>query len=633
MITSSKPRLLIVGDVMLDLYTWGTAERVSPEAPVLVLKAEREEARLGGAGAVAGLLAALGAQALVAGLVGDDPAGRRVARLIADLGNPSVGNALRGVPPLADSAVLPLPSGEGWGEGATPVRSVSFNSQFSICNLQFSIPPLLTCSSRPTTVKERLLGQTAGRHGQQMLRVDRESCDPLSVETEERLRVATLAALDDVQAVLISDYGKGVCTPKLLSAVIGAARKKRLPVLVDPRRGADYRHYRWATVIKPNRREAAEATGREIRCLAEAFAAGKELCARWGFRAAVITLDADGLVLVTADGLQQHFGARDHEVADVTGAGDTVLAMLGAALSGGGDLPDACRLAVAAATLQVERLGVSPLSWREVVEETEGRRQKAKGRMRELGEPASEGNALRAVPLSAGSAVLPLPSGEGWGEGIPPNLQFAIYNSQFTIPSSPDGLGGPSSEGNGMNSVLRDDRVLSLDDLVPRIADHRQRGHKIVFTNGCFDLLHAGHLHCLTAAKAEGDLLVVALNSDAGVRRLKGASRPIVGQVERAAMLAALGCVDYVTIFDDDTPERLIAELHPDVLVKGAEARPAGIPGEQFWPCMWASTAGLRRWPPRPTRQPSPFGPGIIRCIFMRWPTTCCISCPRVTRK
>jgi rfaE bifunctional protein nucleotidyltransferase chain/domain len=184
-----------------------------------------------------------------------------------------------------------------------------------------------------------------------------------------------------------------------------------------------------------------------------------------------------------------------------------------------------------------------------------------------------------------------------------------------------------------MNSVLRDDRVLSLDDLVPRIADHRQRGHKIVFTNGCFDLLHAGHLHCLTAAKAEGDLLVVALNSDAGVRRLKGASRPIVGQVERAAMLAALGCVDYVTIFDDDTPERLIAELHPDVLVKGAEARPAGIPGEQFWPCMWASTAGLRRWPPRPTRQPSPFGPGIIRCIFMRWPTTCCISCPRVTRK
>jgi rfaE bifunctional protein nucleotidyltransferase chain/domain len=133
-----------------------------------------------------------------------------------------------------------------------------------------------------------------------------------------------------------------------------------------------------------------------------------------------------------------------------------------------------------------------------------------------------------------------------------------------------------------MNSVLRDDRVLSLDDLVPRIADHRQLGHKIVFTNGCFDLLHAGHLHCLTAAKAEGDILVVALNSDAGVRRLKGASRPIVNQRDRAAMLAALTCVDYVTIFDDDTPERLIAELHPDVLVKGAEARPAGIPGEQF---------------------------------------------------
>ncbi|OYV93593.1 MAG: D-glycero-beta-D-manno-heptose 1-phosphate adenylyltransferase [Planctomycetia bacterium 21-64-5] len=474
-----NPQILIVGDVMLDRYTWGRAERVSPEAPVLVLDVEREDARLGGAGAVAALLAGLGAQPVLAGVVGDDPAGRAVARLVAELGLPAEDG-------------LPSPSSrtnDGLGRPSS----------------------LLSASDRPTTVKERLIGAAAGKHGQAMLRVDRESRQPLPREVEDQLRAAALETLRYVRAVLISDYGKGVCTPRLLSAVIRAARRVRVPVLVDPRRGGDYALYRWATVIKPNRREASEATGREIRCVAEAFAAGKDLCARWGFHAAVITLDADGMVLVTADGEEKHICGRQREICDVTGAGDTVLAVLGRSLAEDRPLAAACELANAAAALQVEHVGVSPLSWREI--------------------RASVGNALCGVPHE--------PSELSEGN----DRQFAIRNLQFAI---------------------------SL---------YRAAGRKIVFTNGCFDLLHPGHLHCLSAAKALGDVLIVAVNSDASVRRLKGPSRPIVGQRDRAAMLAALDCVDHVVIFDDDTPERLIADLRPDVLVKGAEARPNGVPG------------------------------------------------------
>ncbi len=270
-------RILVLGDVMLDLYTWGEADRVSPEAPVLVLKAEREEARLGGAGAVASLLAALGVEPIVVGVVGADGPAHLVRRLVADL--------VRSQAPSRGQNSHEFCHAEDAAEGG------------------FSPAPcaLFAVDGRLTTVKERLIGQTASRHGQQMLRVDRESCEPLPDLVEEKLCVAALAALDDVQAVLISDYGKGVCSPKLLADVIHAAGKRNLPVLVDPRRGADYSVYRGATLIKPNRHEAGEATGRRIHSRGEAVAAGRELCARYDFRAAVITLDADGMVLVAAD--------------------------------------------------------------------------------------------------------------------------------------------------------------------------------------------------------------------------------------------------------------------------------------------------------------------------------------------
>lgn len=477
---SMNPQILIVGDVMLDRYTWGRAERVSPEAPVLVLEAEREESRLGGAGAVAALVAALGVQPVLAGIVGDDSAGRAVSRLVAEL------------------------------KGG--------NGQSTICDLPFA---MAASSDRPTTVKERLIGTAAGRHGQALLRVDRESRQPLPREVEDQLLARALETLRYVSAVLISDYGKGVCTPRLLSAVIRAARQVRVPVLVDPRRGSDYALYRWATLVKPNRREASEATGREIRCVAEAFAAGQDLCARWGLGAAVITLDADGMVLVTADGEEKHVRACQREICDVTGAGDTVLAMLGAALAGGMPLVEACSLANVAAALQVERLGVAPISWHDVHE--------------------------RAKRLTAQSK-----------------------------PDKRRGRWQIAADANPARGVT------TLEALIPLLAVHRNHGRRIVFTNGCFDLLHAGHVHCLQSAKKLGDVLVVAMNSDASIRRLKGPSRPIVGAEARAAVLEALGCVDHVVVFDDDSPERIIESLRPDVLVKGAEYRPNGLAGESI---------------------------------------------------
>jgi D-beta-D-heptose 7-phosphate kinase/D-beta-D-heptose 1-phosphate adenosyltransferase len=485
MSNSSLSRILVVGDVMLDVYTSGVAERVSPEAPVMVLKAEQEETRLGGAGAVAALLAVLEVQPVLAGVVGDDQAGATVRRLLDDLRREA---------------------------NTCPVRSFA---------IECDVRPLVTSPDRPTTMKERLIGKAAGRPGQPMLRIDRECCGPLPGVVDDELRAASLLAVDRVEAVLISDYGKGVCSAKLLKAIIRFACRKKLPVLVDPCRGGDYERYRGATLIKANRHETAAAVGREIRRPAEAFMAGNELCAHWGFRAAVITLDADGMVLVTMDGKQEHFRTPAKELVDVCGAGDTVLATLGAALVRKIDLPRACRLASAAAAIQVERRGVAPISWAELNE-------------RIAAHAIPEGDERNAAQTGASKVVI-----------------------------EPHG-------------------ATTIEALVSLVADHRARGRKIVFTNGCFDMLHPGHVHCLQAAKALGDVLIVAVNSDASVRRLKGASRPVIGEQQRATMLAALACVDHVVLFDGDTPEELIERLRPDVLVKGAEQRLGRLPGEEI---------------------------------------------------
>ena len=311
--TSPEPQILVVGDLMLDRYTRGSVDRVSPEALVLVLRTDNQEDRLGGAASVARLLAGLGADVSVAGVVGGDAEGARLRELLEEL-----------------------------------------EIETSLVRAQ---------RNRPTTVKQRFLAGTEGRQPQQVLRVDRETTDPISGDPELPDSIAAVAAIYD--AVLVSDYAKGVCTPSLLGHVISAAHAAETPVLVDPARISDYARYRGAEVIVPNRTEAARATGRRIDGVDEATVAGQQIRQLTSAKAVVVKLDCDGMVLVDSAGCR-HLATVTREVCDVTGAGDTVLAVLGYGWATCLDLEEACRLANVAAGLQVERLGISPIGWQQI---------------------------------------------------------------------------------------------------------------------------------------------------------------------------------------------------------------------------------------------------------------------------
>jgi D-beta-D-heptose 7-phosphate kinase/D-beta-D-heptose 1-phosphate adenosyltransferase len=311
------PHVFVVGDLILDRYTWGDAERVSPEAPVLVLRSSRSEHRLGGAASVAFLLRALGARVTLAGVVGDDAAGATVRQLLNAAG--------------------------------------------------VDCKPVVTDRDRPTTVKERFMGVAQHRHAHQILRVDHEAREPLASETESELSRRLSGAVDGADAVLVSDYGKGVCTAGLIPGLISSARWANRPVLVDPARGADYERYRGATCVTPNRREAEEAAGVSIRRPGDAVTAARRLCRRHNLDAAVVTLDRDGMALARSDGRNGVYPARERRVYDITGAGDVVLSVLGVCLAAGVDFPEAIALANVAGGIEVESVGVAPVTWAEVL--------------------------------------------------------------------------------------------------------------------------------------------------------------------------------------------------------------------------------------------------------------------------
>lgn len=460
----ARPRLLVVGDLMLDRYTWGSTQRVSPEAPVLVLQADHEEVRLGGAASVANLLRVLEGEVVLAGVLGNDPSRRVARRLIDDAG--------------IDGRLVIMDGG------------------------------------RPTTVKERFMGRAANRHPHQILRVDRETNAPIPTTHEELLIASVQAELAGCQALLISDYGKGVCTPRLLEAVILAARAANVPVLVDPARGADYRSYRSANLVKPNRAGAVAASGMAISTPRDALAAAEFLCREHQLGATVITLDQDGMALANPGSMGRLFPTQARSVYDITGAGDMALAMLGLCQGAGLDLCLSVELANVAAGLQVERLGVEPVTREEL---------------------------------------------------------SAALNS--------DSLSAASDYGNDLQIGRKFVDASQLPRLTTELR--RVRSH-IVFTNGCFDLLHAGHVTYLQQAAALGDVLIVGLNSDASVRRCKGAGRPVIGESDRALLLAALECVDFVVIFDDETPEDLLRTIRPDVLVKGGTYAVEQVVGREF---------------------------------------------------
>jgi len=437
------PRVLVIGDLMLDRYLWGSCDRVSPEAPVQVVKVERETHSLGGAGNVASNLRSLGAQVSLLALVG------------------------------ADAETTPLPTLlQAWG---------------------VSTDGLVRDASRPTTVKTRVL---AAHH--QLLRFDMERTEPCSEAQAEAIVAALQLRAADTDVVVLSDYGKGLLTPALTRELIARCKRAGLPVLVDPK-GRDYTHYRGATLVTPNRKEAAAATGLDLSSDAGITAAGRKLLAELELSACLITLSEDGMALFEASG-EQRLATQAREVFDVTGAGDTVIAAVAMGLGSGLSLRDACDFANRAAGVVVGKLGAATVTLEEI--------------------------ARAAGPHTRSESKLRTQGG------------------------------------------LRDE-----------VARLRAAGRKVVFTNGCFDILHAGHVQYLEQAAALGDVLVVGLNSDDSVRRLKGPKRPINPELDRARLLAALSSVSYVTSFSDDTPLALITSLLPDVLVKGGDYRPDEIVG------------------------------------------------------
>ena len=445
-----RPRVLVVGDAMLDRYVWGDAERISQEAPVILLRADKREERLGGASSVATMLSALQADVSLVGVVGGDSDGIRIRQILDGLSVDHAG--------------------------------------------------LRTDAGRPTTVKERYIGRAQHKHPQQMLRVDFETREPVGGEIEAKLCEAVEAEAGRADVVLVSDYDKGVCTPAVVAATVAAAGKRGVRVVADPIRGRGYKKYRGCSSMTPNRLEAGLATGRTIGSNDEALAAARQLRDELGLEAGIVTLDQDGMALAHRDGTEAIYPTRPRQVYDITGAGDMVMSVLGLALAAGADYPAAIRLANVAGGLEVEKIGVATVTREE------------------------------------------------------------ILNDLFHTPAPADPIAATS-------------KVRTLASLLPELAARRRLGHRVAFTNGCFDILHLGHVQYLTEARAQADCLVVGLNTDASVRGLKGPGRPVNPEDARAAVLAALRDVDYLVLFDDPTPIELIRAIRPDVLVKGADYR------------------------------------------------------------
>jgi D-beta-D-heptose 7-phosphate kinase/D-beta-D-heptose 1-phosphate adenosyltransferase len=452
-----SPRVLVVGDAMMDRYVWGDAERISQEAPVILLKAERREERLGGASSVATMLRALGAKVMLAGIVGNDHDGGRIRQMLTDL-------------TIDHEAVI-------------------------------------TDVARPSTVKERYVGRAQHRHPQQMIRVDYEDRRAISDAIRQQMMLVIQSQMKKTDIVLVSDYDKGVCTPGLLSAVISAARAKDIKVIADPIRGHDYRKYHGCSAITPNRLEAGLATSRTLVDMNEVWHAAAHLQEKLDLEAAIITLDKDGMALKHRDGRAVHFPTRPRHVYDITGAGDMVMSVLGLALAAGVDYEQAIQLANVAGGLEVEKVGVATVTRDEI--------------LRDLMSP-------------------------------------------------------------GHVAKASSNKVLELEAALQELDYRRRLGQRVVFTNGCFDVLHAGHVQYLQEARAQGDVLVVGLNSDSSVRALKGKTRPVQQIADRSLILSSLQAVDFVVVFDESTPMHLIQAIRPDVLVKGADYSKEEVVGAQF---------------------------------------------------
>ncbi len=448
-----SPKVLVVGDFMLDIYIYGDALRISSEAPVPVLKITRTEYSCGGAGSVAADLAALGAEPLCLGVIGKDSNGQTLAKMLKETGAQTDG--------------------------------------------------LLTDANRPTISKQRLIGLAQHRHQQQLFRMDEESSEPLDDKNCEKILRIYKNKLAEADIVCLQDYNKGLLSESVCKEMITLAANAEKKVLVDPAIDGDYLKYRSATLITPNRQETSTMLGFEIDTIEAAAKAADLLSSELQLDAVVITLDKEGAYL-KAGQISENIPTLARTVYDVTGAGDMVLAMLAITLAANCDYETAVQLANFAGGIEVEKFGAVPVTIQEIINEIVSRNRGKKGKLR------------------------------------------------------------------------------PVESLVHELDWHRKQKETIVFTNGCFDVIHKGHIEFLKFSKSQGDILVVAINSDASVKSINGPQRPINNQYDRPAVLAAMENVGYITIFEEYDPLNIIKKVKPDVLVKGEDWKDKGVVGREF---------------------------------------------------
>jgi D-beta-D-heptose 7-phosphate kinase/D-beta-D-heptose 1-phosphate adenosyltransferase len=445
--SDKTPRILVIGDLMIDHYLWGGCERISPEAPVQVVDIAKETTVLGGAGNVISNLSALGANICVAGVVGDDEIALELLRMLSVLGVSTEG--------------------------------------------------IVSQEQRKTSKKSRIIASN-----QQIIRYDRESKETIAVESEAKIIQYAKSVMESCDAVVLSDYGKGVVTNDVAKGIIDIARSMGKKVLVDPK-GKDYTKYHGAYMLTPNKKEAQEATGILINNDESLKNALEHLKSSCDLGCSMITLSEDGIAI--DDGTVRRFPTVAREVFDVTGAGDTVIASLSYALSVGMSIDDASRFANKAAAVVVGKIGSATVTLDEIAE----------------------------------------------------------YEATLHQSDSRNHLKSPEQ----------------IMEIVKKLKAKKKR---IVFTNGCFDILHVGHVKYLQEAKSYGDILIVGLNTDASVRLLKGPTRPVNNEDDRAYILGALEAVDYVVLFGDETPRELIKSIAPDILVKGGDYEGKSVVGTEF---------------------------------------------------
>ncbi len=438
-------KVLVVGDLMLDTYHIGSVKRISPEAPVPVVKVNRSYSVLGGAANVARNLIGLGAEPTVVGVVGNDTNGEKVREIFSDLG----------------------------------------------------VDAILGISNAPTTTKTRIVG-----NDQQVVRIDFEEVDiELPTQALELAIVSIEARIGDIDVVVISDYNKGFCSDELCRRVIELANLHNKMVVVDPK-GTDWAKYSSATIITPNIKELSDVVGQDIANIDDDIEqSARKILEAYNLSSLLVTRSEKGMSYISPKG-SIIVGTDAREVFDVSGAGDTVVATLAASLAAGFSVGDSIFLSNKAAGVVVGKMGTSPILFQE----------------------------LRS--------------------------ELLIYFSR--------------------SKIITSERLSDLTYLL------REKKSRVVFTNGCFDILHRGHVDYLEKAKSLGDVLILGLNSDDSVRRLKGESRPINDELSRATVMAALNSVDYVVIFEEDTPLNVIKSIRPDVLVKGGDYALEDIVGREY---------------------------------------------------